>query len=474
MRHRLTLAVLAALALALPASALGSDAAYEPNDGIQQAYGPLEANTNYDGTISTDNDRDWYIVYVSGQGVLNVSLNNLDDGSGCCGSPYVYLLNADGETLNYSYVEEGTTEELSYTTPGPGHYYVVVRGGRIPDNYRLRVSGPITTGPRPGPPDEVTPNNNPEAASAFGPLQGGRLYAGSIDAYNEEDWFYFYTSGPGAFDISLINLYDGSTYGGPSMDLFAADGEKRLNSASASPDRIDHIRYTTGGPAKFVLQVEGGSPVDRYQFRIDPAGLLTTVAPPAPPIVRAPAAPKITSGPAGRTASRSATIGFTGQAGVSFECKVTGQGVSGSLKSWSGCSSPARYTGLGLGSKIFRVRAVRGGKNSRAATWSWQVVKHVARKRLALPTTRRKVIFRAVCHLSQRCRARVKVLAGKRVLARGRYAVPPNKSRKVRISLTKTGRKILSRKRRVRGKLKIVDTRTHKSEAVPVVLKRRR
>jgi hypothetical protein len=43
----------------------------------------------------------------------------------------------------------------------------------------------------------------------------------------------------------------------------------------------------------------------------------------------------------------------------------------------------------------------------------------------------------------------------------------------VRINLTKTGRKILSRRKRVSAKLKIVDTRTHKSEAVPVVLKRR-
>ncbi len=213
MRHRCTLMVLAvlALALALPASALGADAEYEPNDGIDQAYGPLAANTNYNGTISTENDRDWYIVYVSGQGVLGVSLNE-PHRRRLLRQPVRLSAQCRRRTLNSSHGKRANRRTHLHDPRPRSLLRRVSRTARSPTYYRLRVSGPITTGPRPGPPDEVTPNNNPEAASAFGPLQGGRLYAGSIDAYNEQDWFYFYTSGAGAFDISLINIYDGSSY----------------------------------------------------------------------------------------------------------------------------------------------------------------------------------------------------------------------------------------------------------------------
>jgi len=95
------------------------------------------------------------------------------------------------------------------------------------------------------------------------------------------------------------------------------------------------------------------------------------------------------------------------------------------------------------------------------------------RKPVTIPTTARKAIFRAVCQLSERCGARVEIKAGKKTLARGRYSVPAHSSRKVRIGLTKAGRRALARMGRVRAKLKIVDTRTHKREAVAVVLKRR-
>lgn len=99
--------------------------------------------------------------------------------------------------------------------------------------------------------------------------------------------------------------------------------------------------------------------------------------------------------------------------------------------------------------------------------------KRGGRKRLTIPTTRRQAIFRAVCQSSKRCRAKVTIAAGKKTLARGRYSVPPHKSRKVRIALTKAGRKVLSRKRRVGAKLTIIDPHTHKRESLRVVLKRR-
>jgi hypothetical protein len=94
------------------------------------------------------------------------------------------------------------------------------------------------------------------------------------------------------------------------------------------------------------------------------------------------------------------------------------------------------------------------------------------RKPVIIPTTRRKATFRAACRLARRCKARVTVKAGKKTLARGRYSIRAHSSRRVAIGLTAAGRKALARKRRVQAKLTIVDTRTHKSETIPVVLTR--
>jgi sugar lactone lactonase YvrE len=97
---------------------------------------------------------------------------------------------------------------------------------------------------------------------------------------------------------------------------------------------------------------------------------------------------------------------------------------------------------------------------------------HHKRRRLVIPTSRRKAFFRPSCGLDRRCRALVTITGGGRTLARGRYSIPAHSSRRVAIALTGAGRRALSRKRRVRAKLTIVDTRTHKRETLPVVLKR--
>ena len=264
---------------ALPTAA-GANPAYEPNDGIHQAYGPLQANTNYDATISANNEDDWYIVYVSGQGVLNIDFTNTNQNT-CCSNPTVYLLDQNGKTLNSTTADEGQTRSIPYTTPGPGHYYIEVLGGVVPDQYRLRLSGPITDGPRPGA-FEVTPNASRDAATAFGPLAGDKLYGGSIDAQGEDDWFFFNTSGPGAFDVSFTNINDDQCCSSLSVYLYDSEGvatETTLNSTSVDRDIIGHLQFTAPRAEQYFLQVLGGVPVDRYQFFISPGGLLTDVTP---------------------------------------------------------------------------------------------------------------------------------------------------------------------------------------------------
>jgi hypothetical protein len=152
------------------------------------------------------------------------------------------------------------------------------------------------------------------------------------------------------------------------------------------------------------------------------------------------------------------------------------------MQRWHRCATPKRYTRLQPGGKAFGVRAAKGGSTSPAATWSWTIVKRRGprsrpghkRKLLVIPANRRKVFFKPVCRFAKRCRARVTIKTANRILARGRYSIPPHSLRKVAITLTRAGQKTLSRKRRIRAKLTVVDTRTRKHETAPVILRRRR
>ncbi|MBN1530850.1 MAG: hypothetical protein JW895_17445, partial [Thermoleophilaceae bacterium] len=77
----------------------------------------------------------------------------------------------------------------------------------------------------------------------------------------------------------------------------------------------------------------------------------------------------IASGPAGPTASTSATIAFSSsEAGSSFECRLDAGG-------WDSCSSPRTLTGLAQGAHTLRVRAIdaAGNVDATEAERGWTV-----------------------------------------------------------------------------------------------------
>jgi hypothetical protein len=89
----------------------------------------------------------------------------------------------------------------------------------------------------------------------------------------------------------------------------------------------------------------------------------------------------ILSGPSDPTTATVATFDFASTVGGStFECELDGA-------AFSPCSSPAAYSGLGLGPHTFAVRATRNGKTDPSpATWSWTVTAPVAIVRGATAT----------------------------------------------------------------------------------------
>ena len=82
-----------------------------------------------------------------------------------------------------------------------------------------------------------------------------------------------------------------------------------------------------------------------------------------------PAAPTIASAPSGFVASKAATLSFSGEAGTTFQCSITGP-----TGPWSDCSSPKPYTGLAEGAAVFSVRQTDvAGNTSDPASASWTV-----------------------------------------------------------------------------------------------------
>jgi hypothetical protein len=80
----------------------------------------------------------------------------------------------------------------------------------------------------------------------------------------------------------------------------------------------------------------------------------------------APATPTITSGPPSPTTSTSATFTFTGEPGATFECRLD-------ASAYTACTSPNTYPSLTSSSHTFRVRAIKSGKRSGDAVYTWVV-----------------------------------------------------------------------------------------------------
>ena len=90
------------------------------------------------------------------------------------------------------------------------------------------------------------------------------------------------------------------------------------------------------------------------------------------------AAPTISSGPSGPTASTSASFAFTGPKKAAFRCSLD-------EAAFATCSSPKSYSGLGQGAHTFAVKAVVDGTESATTTRAW-VVDTVAPAALTITT----------------------------------------------------------------------------------------
>jgi outer membrane protein OmpA-like peptidoglycan-associated protein len=192
-----------------------------------------------------------------------------------------------------------------------------------------------------------------------------------------------------------------------------------------------------------------------------------------------PAAPTLTGAPPASSTETSATIAFTGEPGGTFSCRSDGG-------PWLSCASPQRYAGLARGAHSLQVRQTDAAGNvGSPATAAWTVAapaaaagKLAVRAPAATVTSsggRPSVGCRAIggaltsCIVKAYVRVRrhgrkARALVGSarsgsvvRVLVgTGRIgAVPAGSSRPVRLTLTRRGRRLLSRVGGVKLELRI-------------------
>ena len=165
----------------------------------------------------------------------------------------------------------------------------------------------------------------------------------------------------------------------------------------------------------------------------------------------APAAPTLLAGPDPTTALRTATVAFAGEPGARFDCALDDGDAAA-------CTSPARFSALGLGTHGVRVRAIDAAGNASAPLRTrWTVGDAPAagratklRLRAASALSSRARTITVGCALDagvlRRCEVVARVLQRGQLVRVGRGVVIPKvaqRSASVRIRFTAAGRRLL-------------------------------
>ncbi|MGV3487943.1 MAG: M4 family metallopeptidase [Tuberibacillus sp.] len=130
----------AAVGIGSPSGGGSGTDAYEPNDSMNSAYGPLASGSTYQSYISSASDVDYYQFTTSQSGSITVNL------SGLPGDYDLYLYNSSGALVAQSTNGGTTSESISYSAASAGTFYVKVEGyngaSSTATAYALKVSYP--------------------------------------------------------------------------------------------------------------------------------------------------------------------------------------------------------------------------------------------------------------------------------------------------------------------------------------------
>lgn len=126
---------------------------FESNDSRETAYGPLAGATDYAATFETDNDVDWYVMYVGQYSQIDISSSWTSSSRNWCGTyTTLELLDTDGKAISeFSPGRPGSIDHLQITLDAGRYFLRTDNPGRScnGDTYRFRIDPAIaiTTSP---------------------------------------------------------------------------------------------------------------------------------------------------------------------------------------------------------------------------------------------------------------------------------------------------------------------------------------
>lgn len=121
---RLACACAVATLMLLPTSALG--AAFEPNDSLATAAGPVLGGQDIVGAMETENDQDWFKFFTAA-GPQQVEVVLTDTAPPECFGQYIRLTQADGAVIDGPPAQnQNVTARVRQTLEGSSTYYVQV------------------------------------------------------------------------------------------------------------------------------------------------------------------------------------------------------------------------------------------------------------------------------------------------------------------------------------------------------------
>lgn len=263
------------LTLSLIVSLLGAAPAVaepEPDNWIWQATGPVTSGS-ITGTIASNNDHDWYMLYVASQSQLTITLQ-----ASQCGYDHNIALNkSTGHQITSRDGSPHKPTTISYTTDvGTTRYFLRIKGSCI-GSYRVDVSpASALLGGAPMPSNtSSTGEPNETADQAHGALTADVVYTGASQTSNDEDWFYFYANG--AFDVT-------ATSGDACNGRFALyDSERdQISSKYFYDDLFWSISHTPTSWQLFYVNLRSDCVGGAYRFSIAPASAVQAGPAPVP------------------------------------------------------------------------------------------------------------------------------------------------------------------------------------------------
>ena len=156
------------------------------------------------------------------------------------------------------------------------------------------------------------------------------------------------------------------------VNVPATPATVNYSNATATEGAVPICSPASGSSFPFGVTTVTCDATDAAGNAADPVTFTVTVSDNTPPAVT------ITGGPAATTNSRAASFDFTASEGTTT-CQLDGGG-------FSGCGSPAAYSGLADGNHTFDVRAVDAAGNSATASRTWKI--DATPPVLSLPSTR--------------------------------------------------------------------------------------